>query len=81
MTKHPAQYGLCGFITLVLAAGFSGPARAQQMQPSGIQQIQTILEEKTTKSRSKNSPFFGLTLQGRVAGIVNGEKVSLNKPA
>jgi dihydroorotase len=42
---------------------------------------QTTLEEKTTKSRSKNSPFFGLTLQGRVAGIVNGEKVSLNKPA
>jgi dihydroorotase len=39
---------------------------------------QTILEEKTTKSRSKNSPFFGKMLQGRVAGILNGEKLSIN---
>jgi dihydroorotase len=42
---------------------------------------QTIPQEKTTKSRSKNSPFFGRALQGRVAGILNGEKLSLNKPA
>lgn len=40
---------------------------------------QTILEEKTTKSRSRNSPFFGKTLQGKVIGIVNGEKLSLNE--
>ncbi|HEY4286411.1 MAG TPA: dihydroorotase [Puia sp.] len=42
---------------------------------------QTILEEKSTKSRSKNSPFFGKPLQGRVAGILNREKLSLNQPA
>jgi dihydroorotase len=42
---------------------------------------QTTLEEKSTKSRSKNSPFFGKTLQGRVTGILNGEKLSLNQSA
>ncbi len=41
---------------------------------------QTQLEEKSTRSRSKNSPFFGVRLQGRVIGILNGEKLSLNEP-
>jgi dihydroorotase len=45
-------------------------------QPEG----QTQLEEKATRSRSKNSPFFGVRLQGRVIGILNGEKLSLNEP-
>ena len=40
---------------------------------------QTLPEEKTTKSRSKNSPFFGKPLKGRVIGVVNGEKLSLNE--
>lgn len=41
---------------------------------------QTRLEEKDTRSRSKNSPFFGVQLRGKVIGILNGEKLSLNEP-
>lgn len=42
---------------------------------------ETLLEEKDTRSRSKNSPFFGVRLQGRVIGILNGKKLTLNQPA
>lgn len=34
--------------------------------------------EKDIRSKSKNSPFTGKTLKGKVIGIINGEKVFLN---
>ena len=33
------------------------------------------LEEKAILSKSKNSPFVGKKLKGKIAGIVNGGKV------
>ena len=42
-------------------------------------QGKTRLEEKDTRSKSKNSPFFGRTLEGQVLGILNGEHLHLNE--
>ena len=37
-----------------------------------------IYEEKNIQSRSKNSPFIGKTLKGKVKGIINKNKIHLN---
>jgi dihydroorotase len=36
------------------------------------------LKEENIHSKSKNTPFINATLQGKVIGIINGEKVFLN---
>ncbi|MEP7111262.1 MAG: dihydroorotase, partial [Ferruginibacter sp.] len=37
-----------------------------------------IFDEKNIKSKSRNSPFIGKQLKGRVIGIINGDKIYLN---
>jgi dihydroorotase len=39
----------------------------------------TLLEAATLRSRSKNNPFLGKRLQGRVIGVLNGERLHLNE--
>ena len=53
------------------------PASLSLFDPAGRMQ----LEEGTTRSKSKNSPFIGKELKGRVLGILNGDKLVLNEPA
>jgi dihydroorotase len=36
------------------------------------------VEEKDIRSKSKNTPFIGKQLKGKVAGIINGDKVSFD---
>jgi dihydroorotase len=38
----------------------------------------TVLTEKTNQSLSSNSPFFNLPLQGKVIGVINGNKSHFN---
>ena len=40
----------------------------------------TLLEAGNTRSRSKNNPFIGRSLQGRVLGTITGERLYLNQP-
>jgi dihydroorotase len=50
------------------------PASLSLFDPAG----ETKPEISATKSKSRNSPFFGMTLQGRVLGILNGDKLIVN---
>lgn len=36
------------------------------------------VSEKDIRSKSKNTPFIGIKLTGKVAGIINGDKISLS---
>ena len=40
--------------------------------------VEFIYEEKNIQSGSKNSPFIGKTLKGKVKGIINKHKIHLN---
>ena len=39
---------------------------------------ETLITERANNSRSKNSPFFNQTMQGRVVGIINGSRSYFN---
>ncbi len=39
---------------------------------------ENVLTEKRLQSKSKNTPFIGKQLKGKVIGIINGEKIFLN---
>jgi dihydroorotase len=51
------------------------PCALTLFDPAGSTQIM----ERTTRSRSKNTPFIGKELKGRVVGIINGGKFVLNE--
>ncbi|HMH21036.1 MAG TPA: dihydroorotase [Puia sp.] len=42
--------------------------------PAGV----TLIQENATRSKSKNSAFWGRELKGAVLGIINGDKLVLN---
>ena len=50
------------------------PASLSLFDPEG----ETRLTAETTRSKSKNNPFFGKALKGRVIGIVNGSQYIKN---
>ena len=51
-----------------------GMASLSLFNPEG----ETRLNAETTRSKSKNSPFFGKALKGQVIGIVKGDQFILN---
>jgi dihydroorotase len=50
------------------------PASLSLFDPEG----ETRLSADTTRSKSKNSPFFGKVLKGRVIGILKGDQFISN---
>jgi dihydroorotase len=50
------------------------PALLSLFDPEG----ETRPSAETTRSKSKNSPFFGKVLKGRVIGILKGDQFILN---
>jgi dihydroorotase len=42
-------------------------------------QTEYIFREKHIQSKSKNNPFIGKQLKGSVIGIINNNKIELNK--
>lgn len=67
---NPAQ--IFGLETHNIQAG--APAHFTLFQPDAP----FMLNEKNTRSKSKNSPFTGIELTGRVAGTLIGKKLYLN---
>ncbi len=70
LSYHPRQ--LFGLERASISEG--QPANLSLFDPAG----ETRLEQGTTKSKSKNNPFFGTTLKGKVLGILNGDQLILN---
>jgi dihydroorotase len=70
LSYHPRQ--LFGLEQASIAEGQS--ATLSLFDPAG----ETRLEQSMTRSKSKNNPFFGTTLQGKALGILNGDQLILN---
>jgi dihydroorotase len=64
--------GLFGLDQFSIAEG--QPASLSLFDPEG----ETRLTAETTRSKSKNNPFFGKALKGQVIGIVNGDQYIKN---
>lgn len=52
-----------------------GKAVLTIVQPSG----HSVIDESFFRSKSRNTPFIGRTLPGKVLATINGEKLSLNQ--
>jgi dihydroorotase len=72
LSHRPAQ--LFGLKQPAIAEGST--ATLTFFDPAG----QTLLEAGTTRSKSKNNPFIGRPLRGRVIGTMTGERLHLNQP-
>ncbi|MDR3715280.1 MAG: dihydroorotase [Puia sp.] len=70
LSENPAK--IFGFERAPIAEG--QPARLTLFAPAAT----SLLQENTTRSKSKNTPFIGKELSGRVIGIVSGDKHVLN---
>jgi len=68
MIHRSCIYSLCGLAACVLAGGFSSVAHAQtqELQPSGIREIQTILEEKFHRTPAQQKLESHLLMAGHL---------------
>jgi dihydroorotase len=86
-------FGVLGILgvpfEVFLTLASSNPRRIFGLPPATIQvgnmaditlfqpEIRYVFERKDIRSRSKNSPFIGKTLKGKVIGVVNGNKSTI----
>jgi hypothetical protein len=76
MMKRAILTGLCIVLAFGVAGSFTGVAFSRQIQPSGIRQIQALLEEKAHRTPAQRKLDSHLHLAGQVArGVLSTRQI------
>ena len=67
ISRRAYRFSLCGLLAFALTVCFRGVVLAQEIQPSAVSQIQSILEEKMSRTPAQQKMDSHLHLSGQAA--------------